>query len=197
LVVALFVPQHNSGVSQIIVAAACFSLIENEFPERRVTSMNTLPAYQYGGARTMVFLHGQYLQEFLEMWQKAKASKIVLPQTDDPNYVSMETLLSHVLRAARNYMVWMCEKLALPDPEIKPPPQLEVIEAEAGNYLTHLIDRWRLPLAEVEEERFDKPEYSSNWGTRYCVEAMLEHAVMHPILHRVQLEELLEEQVLD
>jgi hypothetical protein len=178
------------------VAVACFSLTENEFPEGRVTNMNTLPAYQYGGARTMVFLHGQYLQEFLTVWQKAKASKIVLPQTDDPNYVSMEMLLSHVLRAARSYMVWMCEKLALPDPEINLPPQLEVIEAEAGTYLTHLINQWRLPLAEVEEERFHKSEYLSNWGTRYCVDAMLEHAVMHPILHRVQLEELLEEQVL-
>ena len=80
--------------------------------------MNPLPAYRYGAARTMVFLHGQYLQEFLEVWQQAKASKIGLPQTDDPNYVSMETLLNHVLRAARHYMIWMCEKLALPDPEI-------------------------------------------------------------------------------
>jgi uncharacterized damage-inducible protein DinB len=156
--------------------------------------MNPLPAYRYGAARTMVFLHGQYLQEFLQVWQQAKAVNITLPQTDDPNYVSLEMLLSHVLRAARSYMVWMCEKLALPNPDINPPPQVEVIETEAGSYLTHLIDRWRLPLVEVEEERFHKPEYPSNWGTRYCVDAMLEHAVMHAILHRVQLEELLEEQ---
>ena len=51
-----------------------------------------------------------------------------------------------------------------------------------------------MPLVEVEEERFSKPEYVSNWGIRYCVDAMLEHAVVHAILHRVQLEELLEEQ---
>lgn len=159
--------------------------------------MNPLPAYRYGGARTMVFLHGQYLQKFLEVWQKAKVSKIVLPQTDDPNYVSMETLLRHVLGAAGSYMIWMCEKLGLPDPEIKPPPKLEIIEAEAEPYLTHLISQWQMPLAEVEEERFHKPEYPSNWGTRYCVDAMLEHAVMHPILHRVQLQELLEEQLPD
>ena len=124
----------------------------------------------------------------------AKAANIVLPETDDPSYVSMETLLKHILGAAGSYMVWMCKKLELPDPEIKPPPALEVIEAEAGNYLTHLIDRWQVPLAEVEEERFNRPEYVSNWGVRYCVDAMLEHAVMHAILHRVQLEELLEEQ---
>jgi uncharacterized damage-inducible protein DinB len=159
--------------------------------------MNPLPTYRYGAARTMVFLHGQYLQEFLDAWQVAEASRIVLPETDDPNYVSLEMLLNHVLRAARSYMVWMCDNLALPDPEINPPPQLDVIKADARNYLTHLSDRWQLPLAEVDEERFHKLEYPSNWGTRYCVDAMLEHAVMHLILHRVQLEELLEEQVLD
>jgi hypothetical protein len=135
------------------------------------------------------------MQEFLRVWQQAKATEIALPQTDDPNYVSLDMLLRHVLRAARNYMVWMCKNLALPDPEINSAPALDVIEAEAESYLAHLIHQWRLPLAEVEEELFHRPEYPSSWGTKYCIDAMLEHAVMHPILHRVQLEELLEEQV--
>ena len=156
--------------------------------------MNPLPPYQYGAARTMVYLHGQYLQAFLAVWRQAQAAGLALPETDDPNYVSLETLLHHVLGAARSYMVWMCNKLALPDPAINPPPPLEVIEDEAAGYLAHLIDRWQLPLAEVGEDQFDRPEYLSNWGTLYCVEAMLEHAVMHAILHRVQLEELLAEQ---
>ena len=156
--------------------------------------MNPLPKYKYGAARTMVYLHGQYLRDCVAAWRKAKAANITLPETDDPSYVSMETLLRHILGAAGSYMVWMCKKLELPNPEIKPAPVLEIIEAEADSYLAHLIERWRMPLAEVEEERFNQPEYPSNWGVRYCVDAMLEHAVMHPILHRVQLEELVEEQ---
>ena len=159
--------------------------------------MNPLPAYRYGAARTMVYLHEQYMQEFLKVWQKAKAAEIALPPTDDPSYVSLEMLLRHVLRAARYYMVWMCENLALPNPEIKPVPELDVIEGGAESYLAHLTHQWRLPLAEVEEEQFNRPEYPSSWGVKYCVDAMLEHAVMHPILHRVQLEELLEEQAPD
>ena len=90
-------------------------------------------------------------------------------------------------------MVWMCKNLDLPNPEIKPTPELKAIEAEADSYLTHLIERWEMPLAEVEEERFNE-EYLSRWGVRYCVDAMLEHAVMHTILHREQLEALVEEQ---
>ncbi len=159
--------------------------------------MNTLPTYCYGAARTMVFLNGQYLQDCLAVWRRAKAANLVLPETDDPNYVSLEKLLAHVLGATRHYMVWMCENLELPDPQIKTAPALDVIEAEDQAYLAHLIDRWQLPLAEVEEERFNRPEYVSGWGVRYCVDAMLEHAVMHAILHRVQLEELLAAQSLD
>lgn len=155
--------------------------------------MNTLPAYQYGAARTMVDLHGEYLQNFLIVWKKAKAAEIGLPETDHPGYVSMETLLAHILGAAGSYMVWMAQKLELPDPEIDPVPSLEDIEAKADDYLTHLIQQWRTPLANVEEELFGDQEYRSNWGVLYSVESMLEHAVMHPILHRVQLLELLEE----
>lgn len=156
--------------------------------------MNPLPPYRYGAARTMVYLHEQYLQTCLEAWRQAKAANIVLPETDDPDYVSIEAVLYHVLSAARNYMVWMCEVLALPDPDIHPPPAVENVAAEAEPYLSHLAARWRLPLIDVEEERFEDAVYPSNWGVLYCVDAMLEHAVMHPILHQEQLESLLEEQ---
>ncbi len=156
--------------------------------------MNPLAAYKYGAARTIVFLHGQYLEEFLAVWKKAQTSQITLPETEHPGYVSLEALLKHVLGSARHYMVWMCEQLDLPDPEIDPAPAPETIEAEAEAYLEHLARQWRTPLAEIEEERFDNPAYTSGWGMQYSIDSMLEHAVMHPILHRVELEELLEEQ---
>lgn len=155
---------------------------------------NTLPEYRYGAARTMAFLRGQYLLEFWAAWQQAKAINLQLPETDDPSYISLETLLAHALGADRSYLVWICKQLELPDPEIQPRPKIEVIAAQAEGYIAHLIERWRLPLAEVDEKRFHREEYLSNWGVRYCIDAMLEHAVMHPILHRVQLQELLEEQ---
>jgi len=155
---------------------------------------NTLPKYRYGGARTMVHLRGLYLRECNEVWKKTKEIDLTLPETDDPSYVSLEALLSHVLRADRGYITWICKQLELPDPEIEPAPALDIIAAHADEYISHLIERWSTPLADVDEERFHRREYESNWGTRYCIDAMLEHAVMHPILHRVQLQELIEEQ---
>ncbi len=155
--------------------------------------MDKLTNYQYRAARATVILHEQYMREFLNSWRSAKAAEVVLPKSENPAYVSLEALLKHVLGCGRHYMVWICEMLELPDPEIKLPPEVDAIEAEAESYLEHLFQQWRTPLAEVSEERFYKPEYTSGWGFNYCIDAMLEHAVMHPILHRFQLEELMEE----
>lgn len=157
-------------------------------------SNTNLMDYQYRGARALVLLHEQYLQQFLDTWRKAKVQGISLPKTDDPDYESMNTLLHHVLRAARGYMVWICEKLELPDPEIEPAPEADVVEVEAENYLQHLLQQWRRPLTDVPEEQFYKPEYPSRWRSKYCIEAMLEHAVMHPLRHHFQLSELMHQQ---
>ena len=96
-------------------------------------------------------------------------------------------------RAARGYMTWMCGVLELPDPGIRPTPEADVIEAEADAYVAQLLEHWRTPLAGINEEKFFRPEYTSRWKVSYCIDAMLEHAVMHPILHRFQLLELMGE----
>jgi hypothetical protein len=150
------------------------------------------PAHSYNGARTMILMHEEYLREFVSTWREAKAAGISLPETTDAAYESMEALLSHLLGAARGYMVWMCKVLELPDPGIDPRPAPETVEAEADAYLEHVLERWRTPLAAVEEECFYRPEHPSTWKVLYCVDAMMEHAVMHPIRHTYQLRRLIE-----
>lgn len=135
-------------------------------------------------------MHEAELRRALVVWRQAKAAGVTLPETADPDYASLETLLVHILGAARGYMVWICRQLELPDPEIRPVPEAAVIEGEAENYLEHILERWRLPLAEVPEARFEPEVYRSNWGTPYAVEAMLEHALVHPLRHTFQLLEM-------
>ena len=96
-----------------------------------------------------------------------------------------------MLGAARGYMVWMCEMLKLPDPGIRPAPDMAVLSAEAERYMEHVLERWRAPLQDVSDQQLETPEYRSRWETLYSIDAMLEHAVMHPIRHAFQLEELM------
>jgi hypothetical protein len=149
-----------------------------------------LPSYQYQGARALVLLHEEQLRDFLAAWHRAAAAQLALPATTDPDYASLETLLRHVLACARGYLVWCCASLCLPEPAIAAPPPVERIAAEAESYLDHVLAGWRAPLAGVPEERFGE-EYPSRWQTIYCIDAMLEHAVVHPMRHAFQLRRLL------
>ena len=159
-------------------------------------SRSELPAgyaYRYGGARALVRLHERHMWEFWATWCEARDAQVQLPVTSDPHYVSLEVLLHHVLLAARGYLQWICEQLELPDPGIDPAPPAERAAAEAAAYLSHLLARWRTPLRGVEPAAFRARTYPLRF-TATTIEAMLEHAVMHPIRHSFQLRNLLAEQ---
>ena len=103
-----------------------------------------LGSYKSRHARALVLLHEKHLRECLEVWKEAKAENVKLPETDDKDYQSLETLVIHVFRSAVIYLVWICKNLGLPDPNIKPVPAANVIEAEADGYLERLLECWRL-----------------------------------------------------
>jgi hypothetical protein len=156
-----------------------------------MTLPSTAVAYRSRAVRALVLLHEEHLRRFLVVWNQAQTASVVLPKTDDPAYASLETLLRHVLGAARGYMTWLCDVLELPDPEIRVPPEPTVLSAEAESYMEHVLEKWRTPLRDIGDDRLETPEYPSRWKTRYCIDAMLEHAVMHPIRHAFQLEALM------
>jgi uncharacterized damage-inducible protein DinB len=155
--------------------------------------MAELSGYRYRGARACVLLHERAMREFLETWRRARAAGLTLSVDDDPDYASLPALLQHVLSSARGYMTWICKQLSLPDPEIEPAPAVESVEDEAERYVEHLVERWSTPLTEVRGRDFYRPVHASAWKTEYCIDAMLEHAVMHPTRHTFQLREMMGE----
>jgi hypothetical protein len=141
-----------------------------------------------------VLLHEEHLRRFVRTWRLALAVPITLPPTADPNYASLDALGRHVLSAAGGYLVWICEMLKLPDSGIRSAPDATALVHDADDYMEHVLDRWRNgPLREVADEQLETPEYPSRWQTRYAIDSMLEHAVMHPIRHAFQLDELMKD----
>ena len=153
-----------------------------------------IPKYKYNGARSLIILHEKYIHEFFNTWVEAKKCNITLPKTEDEDYKTLETLLRHVLRSSGGYIKWICNKLDIPDPGIHETPPLLEIEEKADNYILHLLEKWRIPLTNVSEKEFYSPAYKSNWGSNYCIDSMLEHAVMHPLRHSYQLQNLISSQ---
>lgn len=152
--------------------------------------MANLLGYRYNGAAALVALHETHLLNFYDSWKKAAEKKISLPETSDPDYESLDTLLYHVLNSSRNYLIWICRNLKLPDPLIDEVPPPDEIRKKADYYIEHLINRWKNPLKDIQEVLFDQV-FKSNWGVDFSIEAMLEHAVMHHIRHEYQLKNLI------
>ncbi len=156
--------------------------------------MRELEGYRYRGARALVLLHERELRAFVATWRRALAWGVHLPGSTDPDTVSPNAMARHVLNAAGRYMIWLTQKLGLPDPGIVEAPPVDEIEAGADAYVEHLLARWREPLRDVPEERFAET-HVSNWGEDFTLESMLEHAVVHPMRHTFQLEELMADSV--
>ncbi|MCA8959879.1 MAG: hypothetical protein KDC38_05175 [Planctomycetes bacterium] len=152
--------------------------------------MPDVPEHRYRGARAMVVLHERHLRSCIDVWKRFAASGRSLPATSDPDYASSSALLRHLVACARGYMFWCCKVLGLPEPAIPEVAPVERIAEEVDEALESVLAGWRTPLVDVEEERFGESAPSA-WKIVYCVDAMLEHAVMHPIRHELQLRELL------
>lgn len=151
-------------------------------------AMSELADYRSRGVRALVLLHERELRAFFVTWRRALAWGVRLPPTDDPDCVSPEAMAHHVLRAARGYLTWSCEKLGLGDPGAADAPAAAALEAEADAYLEHLVERWRAALRDAPSERMVEV-HTSRWGQPFTLESMLEHAVVHPMRHALQLEQ--------
>ena len=149
--------------------------------------------YRYGGARALVTLHERHLREFLAVWREADHLDLGLPDSTNPDYASRAALLAHVLGCAARYLMWICEQLEVEPPDLERYPEAASLAARADEYLEAVLEAWSEPLRNLTEERAYTPAHESRWGPPYCIDAMLEHAVMHPIRHTHQLRELLEE----
>jgi len=152
--------------------------------------MNALPEFADRGVRAAVILHDREMRAFLPVWREAIARGVPLPKTDDRAYQGYGALGRHVLGAAWGYVTWICRSLELPEPGIRKYPDAEAVLHEAEAYMEHLLEGWPHALVAVPTDKMETV-FESNWGTPYSIDAMLEHAVMHPVRHRLQLEELM------
>lgn len=141
--------------------------------------------------RAAVALHEEQLDAFLATWDRFVAAGAALPQVDDPDYASADILRAHVLRWAGTYLQWVCDHLDLPDPGLPPAPERGTALDDPDAHAAQVRAAWRTALLPVRSDALASEVYPAPWGTPTGIFAMLEHAIVHPMAHRFQLEELL------
>jgi uncharacterized damage-inducible protein DinB len=147
--------------------------------------------FQSNAVRSLVELHEVELERFHEVWVRFCASGTPLPKTDDPSYASAEHLGGHVLRAARGYLTWIGEFVGRPVTDVDADTDPLSLARKGRAFVDDVLAAWRRHLARLEDRELRPATRKSRWGEEYSVEQMLEHAVVHPMRHRIQLERLM------
>ena len=147
--------------------------------------------FKSNAVRSCVELHEMELERFYDVWERFCASGTPLPATDDPSYASAQHLGGHVFRAARNYLTWIGEFVNRPVTDVDADTDAVSIARKGRAFVDEVLAAWRRHLAALEDRELRPATRKSRWGEDYSIEQMLEHAVVHPMRHRVQLERLL------
>ena len=150
--------------------------------------------FKSNAVRSCVELHEIELRRFCDVWERFRAAGIPLPQTDDPSYQSAEHLGGHVFRAARNYLTWIGEFVNRPVMDVDSDTEAASIARKGRVFMDEVLAAWRRHLALLEDQEMTPVSRKSRWGEDYNIEQMLEHAVVHPMRHRIQLERLMSQE---
>ena len=114
-------------------------------------------------------------------------------QTQDEGCRSIQTILNHVVRAGYGYAGYIREAFATDAkrPEVplgKRLESLDQLEVMLSYTVATLEGKW-----ELSDEEIQAVQIHSRWGAMYDLEQLLEHAIVHVLRHRRQVERLLTE----
>ncbi len=142
--------------------------------------------------RSLVELHEQEMKSFLQVWRRFVESDLPMPEArGDDSYATRERLAGHVLMAARGYLTRIGEWVSRPVNDVDGSQDPQDVAARASQFADAVLAAYRRHLATVTVEELESQTHRTRWGELMSVEMLLEHAVVHPMRHRIQLERIL------
>ncbi len=117
-------------------------------------------------------------------------TKIVDAETKDKDCRSIQSILSHVVSAGYNYTImirnWQGEELPFKEVlALNTPAEYLLAIDDMFKYSVELFDDYpAIKMDEYEEEK----KIKSRWGQTFDVDQLMEHAIVHILRHRRQIE---------
>jgi uncharacterized damage-inducible protein DinB len=114
--------------------------------------------------------------------------RVVDPATEDEDCRSVQSIMSHVVNAGYGYADLLRRLFSIPSTRppkalLSPREFLEQLDAVLAYTAETLEGRWLMTHEEI-----SGAVINTGWGVRYDVEQLLEHAVVHVLRHRRQIE---------
>jgi len=128
------------------------------------------------------------LRRVVEQIPDEEFVRVVDSETKDEECRSVQTIMSHVVGAGYGYADYIREQFSV---ESSRPPKrllsrqesLEQLDAALAYTAQTLEGRWEMSDAEISGTLIN-----SRWGVVYDLEQLLEHAIVHVLRHRRQIE---------
>ncbi|MDQ2976277.1 MAG: DinB family protein [Acidobacteriota bacterium] len=131
------------------------------------------------------------LKHLVEQISEDDFVQVIDSQTKDDNCRSVQTIMSHVVSAGYSYADYTRELFSIPSTRpskklLSHHESLEQFDVMLGYTVESLEGRW-----EMSDEEIMVTVINSTWGVRYDVEQLLEHAIVHILRHRRQIEKFI------
>lgn len=130
------------------------------------------------------------LQNTITNIDSEKLSVIVDNQTTDLNCKSIQTILTHVIGSGYSYCVYIRNHRGIMD--TRPEKILKPTTEEYIEDLNKVFDYTFETFQEIEnnelEEYDNTKKIKTMWGQQYDIEQLMEHAIVHVLKHRRQIE---------
>ncbi len=131
-------------------------------------------------------------EDFCRMLESLPSESLDWTQaSNDPDTVSIRAMCAHVVNAARGYANYVRQARGLPKSEeridakgIRAATEVRAGLADALRYTEGALDG----LYDVDEPTYAAIQFKVRWGPVYDPEMILEHAIVHLLRHRRQLE---------
>src|SRR5687767_2737748 len=123
-------------------------------------------------------------------------ARVLDPQTKDDDCRSVQTIMSHVVRAGYGYADYIRGQFSIASARprlglLSRGESLEQLDAALAYAAETLEGRW-----EMSDEEIAGTVIKSAWGPVYDLEQLLEHAIVHLLRHRRQVERFIRRGVL-
>jgi len=149
-----------------------------------------MKSYRKGAVGAVMDEYERAAAEFralIESLTEEQYSRIVDPDTKDANCHSVQTIMSHVVAAGYGYADYIRDAFAMEKSspkkrQLQQAASLEEFDAMMGYTVATLADKW-----ELTERRITAVSMTVRWGPTYDLEQLLEHAIVHILRHRRQL----------
>jgi uncharacterized damage-inducible protein DinB len=150
--------------------------------------------YRKGGIGAVMDEYERAASELKNLVEKISESdyeKIVDNETKDDDCRSVQTIVSHVTNSGYGYANYIRDRFSIPKkcPERRMLSQKDFsVEFEKMLIYTSetLQDKW-----EYSDDEIQKVKMIVRWGPQYDLEQLLEHAVVHILRHRRQIEKFI------